>query len=55
MRPPRITTALAVYYDRYETSVYYDRYVTDGTVIAAAWQSDDKQRPTSAGSVKSRV
>ena len=31
MLPSRITTALAVYYDRYETSMYYDRYVTYGT------------------------
>ena len=26
----RITTVLAVYYDRYETFVYYKRYVTYG-------------------------
>ena len=31
MLPSRVTTALAVYYDRYETSMYYDRYVTYGT------------------------
>ena len=31
MLPSRITTALAVYYDRYETSVYYGRYVTYDT------------------------
>ena len=31
MLPSLITTALAVYCGRYETSVYYGRYVTYGT------------------------
>ena len=33
MLSSRITTALAVYYDRYETSMYYDRYLTYGTGV----------------------
>ena len=36
MLPSRITTALAMYYDRYETSVYYNRYVTHGTGLTAS-------------------